>query len=185
MRRVVPGCVLALAVFALSAAAAAPPEPSAARAPAPEATGAEGEWAPLAFLVGDWEATGTGRPGAQKGTFSFRPDVQGHVLIRRNLSESAAGRHEDLLVIYQEPKGTFRALYLDNEGHVIHYGVTAGGAGKQAVFLSDGPEAGPRFRLTYRLGADGTLASSFELASPGSGAFRTYLEGSARRTASR
>src|SRR5690242_15816647 len=43
-------------------------------------------WKPLTFLLGSWEAAGGGVPGASAGTFSFQPDVQGHVLVRRNES---------------------------------------------------------------------------------------------------
>src|SRR5262249_44579660 len=81
----------------------------------------------LAFLQGQWSAEG--------GSFILRPELDGKVLVRHNKS----GRHEDLMVIYGS-----RADYWDNEGHVIHYAVTADG--KSAVFLSDPDAGGRRYR---------------------------------------
>ena len=106
---------------------------------------------------------------ADGGGFSLRPELGGKVLVRRNLS----GAHEDLMVI--DPDG---ADYWDNEGHVIHYTVTADG--KSAVFLSKEDAPGPRYRLTYvSTGAD-TVSIKFEIAPPGK-PFQLYLEGKARR----
>ena len=103
-------------------------------------------------------------------------DLQGNVLVRKNVATTPTGRHEDLMVIYPEAPG-LRAIYFDNEGHVIHYRVTT--AESQAVFTSEeGP--GPRFRLTYRKNGDGTVRIVFEIAPPG-GDFKTYLEGTVRK----
>lgn len=63
---------------------------------------------------------------------------------------------------------------------VIHYTVTATAEPKSAVFLSDEAPGTPRFRLTYRL-TEGTLAVVFDIAPPGTTAFKTYVQGSARR----
>ena len=149
--------------------------PSAARPlPAGGETGpAKPDWAPLSFLLGDWQGEGIGN----SGEFSLHPDLSGNVLVRRNLANTPGGRHEDLMVIYPETPG-FRAIYFDNEGHVLHYRVAT--AESQAVFTSEeGP--GPRFRLTYRKNPDATVRIVFEIAPPGGTAWKTYIEGSARR----
>jgi hypothetical protein len=135
--------------------------------------------APLGFLVGPWEAAGGGKPGASAGVITFAIDAGGHAVVRHNESRSPEGLHQDVMIIYPEGADSLRALYADSEGHVIHYGVSTPGR-DSVVFLSDPPSAGPRFRLSYRLRDDGTLATRFEIAVAGS-AFSTYLEGTARR----
>ncbi|MFY9820828.1 MAG: hypothetical protein WAM82_05565 [Thermoanaerobaculia bacterium] len=165
MRALAAFCVLALALA-----------PGAAAAP-PLAAG----WEPLAFLVGEWEGTGTGAPGASKGSFSFEPQVQGNGLLRRSTNDSPSGHHEDLMLVYRNPDGAFRATYVDNERHAIQYAVTAKAEPKGAVFLSDEAAGMPRFRLTYALRPDGTVTITFELAPPGSAQFKTYTEGVAKR----
>jgi hypothetical protein len=171
----------------LSVCACVTPEskPSAAASPAPEPASKPPplleSWKPFAFLLGSWEAAGGGVPGASAGTFSFQPDVQGHVLVRRNESTTPGGRHEDLMVLYQEAPGRFRASYFDNEEHVIQYAVTTSDSPPSAVFLTEDVPGRPRFRLSYVLSPDGTLMNRFEIAPPGAD-FRTYLEGMARRS---
>jgi hypothetical protein len=132
----------------------------------------------LSFLVGEWEATGSGAPGRTAGRFSFTWTAERHALLRRNEAVTPSGRHEDVMLVYADPDGALRALYTDNEGHTIAYAVTVGG-GRRVVFESSGE--GPRYRLWYQLSGDGSLASGFEMAPPGSTEFRTYLEGTARR----
>jgi hypothetical protein len=166
-------CVLALALLS---AAAAPGEDRPAAAP-----GLAAGWESLAFLVGEWEGTGSGAPGASKGSFSFAPQVQGNGLLRRSTNDSPSGHHEDLMLVYRNPGGAFRATYVDNERHVIQYTVTATAEPKGAAFLSDEAAGMPRFRLTYKLRPDGTVSIAFELAPPGSAEFKTYTEGVAKR----
>ncbi|WP_223643593.1 hypothetical protein [Corallococcus sp. EGB] len=164
---------------ALSACATGPRrhEPPLAVPPAAELTEA---LKPFAFLLGTWDAAGGGTPGASAGTFTFQPDVQGHVLLRRNESSTPGGRHEDLMVLFSGAPGAVRASYFDNEGHVLQYSARAEGSPASAEFVTDGAPGTPRFRLSYRLNAGGTLNVKFEIAPPGSD-FRTYLEGTARR----
>jgi len=138
-------------------------------------------WAPLAFLIGDWEGVGSGKPGESIGRFSLSPDLQGHVLVRRNTADTPSGRHEDLMLIYPSSDHGFRAVYTDNEDHVINYAVTTTESPKSAVFLSDEAPGVPRFRLTYRLNTDGTVGIVFEIAPPGSKELKTYTEGVVRK----
>jgi len=108
---------------------------------------ADPRWEPLQFMTGKWKGAGTGEPGAGQGEFSFLPDVQGKVMVRRSYNQLANGpRHEDLMIVYMDGK-TPRAIYFDSEDHTIRYNVTFP-AKNTAVFESDGP---PAYRLTYML----------------------------------
>jgi len=131
-------------------------------------------WGPYEFLVGMWTAEGHGEPGEGKGAFSFRLELQGKVLVRRNRLEFPATpqrpafTHEDLLVVYRDADPTpNRAIYFDSEGYVIHYTATFSEEGKVLTFLSDASPQAPRQRLTYVQNGDGTLKVKFEIAPPG------------------
>lgn len=146
--------------------------------------GAE-DWGPAQFLIGQWTGEGGGQPGQGGGAFSFTPDVQGKVLVRRSYAEYPASdgkpayRHEDLTVVYRdETSRELRAIYFDNEDHVIRYSVKAWEGG--VVFVSDGLPSAPRYRLTYTGTGKDRLKIKFEVAAPNRD-FTTYLEAAARR----
>jgi hypothetical protein len=181
MRRTIPA-VPTIAAFAALAVLSGPATRAAAPpvAGAPAAAPAPAELEPLAFLVGEWPATGTGQPGAGTGTATFTRDVQDKVIVRTSFADypaagdKPASRHDDLMVIYAAPGGA-RADYYDSEGHVIRYVVQSPAPG-QAVFLSDAAVGGPRFRLAYTLAAPGVLKGEFAIAPPGAPeAFKPYL----------
>jgi len=147
-------------------------------------------WDAWRFLLGDWVGEGDGQPGqASAGGFSFAFDLQGKVLVRRNHAEYAATsdrpafRHDDLMVIYDDSRGTGkRAIYFDNEGHIIDYTVTVSQDLKTLNFVGDTPATGPRFRFTYYKVADDALRFRFDIAPPGKpDAFTKYIEGTPRR----
>jgi len=143
----------------------------------------------VSLLVGEVEAEGGGQPcQASAGGFSFDFDLQGKVLVRRNYSEypatgsNPAFRHDDLMVIYQEPTKGTRAEYFDNEGHVIHYSVSFSEDKKMITFVSDAISAAPRFRFIYRQLKDDSLSIEFDIAPPGKpDSFSKYVEGTARK----
>ena len=155
--------------------------PAAARAAAPDA------WARLRFLLGEWTGTGAGDPGAGSGGSKFALELDGKILVRHNRAdypatpERAAVAHLDLLVVYPGTcDSLFRAMYFDNEGHVIPYRVLVPARGGRAIFDSEATEPGPRFRLTYEAQADSGLEVVFFIAPPG-GELSRYVAGTLRR----
>ncbi len=153
---------------------------------APAAAKLDSKWS---ALVGEWAGEGSGNPGNGAGTSSFQFDLQKQVLVRRSHSEypAAGGRpatvHDDLMVIYPGAGEESRAIYFDNEGHVIDYTATWSAAGDTLTFLSKPTASAPQFRLTYKKIDAQTLNVAFEMAPPGqAGAFKPYVSGRLKRT---
>lgn len=142
---------------------------------------------PLRFLLGDWQAEGGGRPGEATGGFTFASSLQDHVIVRTNYAEYPAtadkpsSRHDDLMVVYTTESGEIRAEYYDSEGHVIRY-VGSTNSPNEVTLVSEALSGAPRFRLNYKLAADGVLAGRFEVAPPGKPeSFGPYLSWASRR----
>ena len=138
--------------------------------------------------MGDWVAEGGGDTGAGTGSFSFHPDLQGRVLVRKNVADYPAQsgrpayRHDDLMIIYPDAQGRpARAIFFDNESHVINYTVQTASDGRGAIFVGDIKAGEPRFRLSYRVAGD-KVEGLFEIAPPGKPeAFAKYLQWTAHR----
>ena len=142
----------------------------------------------LAFLEGAWTAHGKGSTAAAvDATYSFRLELDKHILARHSRTSDCKAQagfnceHGDLLYVYEDAPGKpLKAIYFDNEGHVIHYGVTTPAA-TTAVFLSEASQTGPQFRLTYEL--TGTVMSGkFQMHLPGQAEWRSYLEWTGSRS---
>jgi hypothetical protein len=141
-------------------------------------------WKALAFLQGTWEAKTTGgEAGATVlGTYTFRAELGNHILARHMTNiEACKGPaafdcdHGDLLYVYQDAHGQpLKAIYFDNEGHVIHYDVSTPDA-TTALFLSDSSQPGPQFRLLYEL-KGATMSGKFQVRMPGQSDWKSYLE---------
>jgi hypothetical protein len=136
---------------------------------------------PLAFLLGEWPASGSGQPGATSGKAAFARGLQDRVIVRTSYAEypgapgQPASRHDDLMIIFAAPEGGVRADYYDNEGHVIRY-VVATPAPGHAVFLSEPVAGQPSFRLSYALDSAGVLEGEFAIAPPETPkAFKPYV----------
>lgn len=166
------GCLIlaALAAFTLFAQAGEPPELK-----------------PLRFLIGQWEAVGSGKPGTATGSATFASGLQERVLIRTSYAEypargsKPAARHDDLMVIYVDSDAQVKADYYDNEGHIIRYHVQTS-PDSTAAFVSEVSPTSPRYRLTYRMGTDGLLSGSFEIAQAvNPEAFTVYLSWTSRK----
>lgn len=151
-------------------------------------SGGRDVWEGWSFLLGEWIGNGAGSPGEGTGTFSFRPELDGRIFVRKSRVEypsrdgiAAPLIHEDILVIYPVPGGAgFRAIYFDNEGHRIPYRAALYPKGPSVVFESEGAEGGARFRLVYEGAASGDVSIAFSIAAPGED-FRVYVNGTARR----
>ena len=170
--------ILLIAVLCLAGTIAATPREPAATDP----------WASFgALLGGTWTGEGGGEPGVGSGGFSFRLDLQGKIMIRRNTAtypatkDRPAATHEDLMVVYRESATSpLRADYYDSEGHVIRYTVAMSADGKSAQFLSDPAPSAPRYRLTYTSVGTDQVRINFEIDPPDK-PFASYIEARARR----
>jgi hypothetical protein len=145
-------------------------------------------WKPLRFLIGTWNArTQGGAAGsASSGTYSFQLELGDHILARHSSNGGCKGPanfncdHGDLLYVYQDaPDQPHKAIYFDNEGHVIHYDVSTPSP-SSVVFLSDSSQPGPQFRLIYELKGS-TMYGKFQMRAPGQTEFSSYLEWSGEK----
>lgn len=140
-------------------------------------------WESLQFLVGTWEAkTQGGSAGAaSSGTYTFQLELRNHVLARHTANEGCKGpadfdcEHGDLLYVYQDSAAQApKAIYFDNEGHVIFYDVS-NPRPNTAVFISAASKLGPQFRLIYEL-KERVMQGKFQMRMPGQSDFKSYLE---------
>jgi hypothetical protein len=143
-------------------------------------------WNDLRFLIGNWKGEGSGSPGQGEGTFTFKLDLDNNILVRTSHSEYPATAnkpatiHDDLMIIYRDHTGIpNRAIYFDNENHIINYSITFL-ENKVVVFTSDKIPNVPAFRLTYASIDNITVNIKFELSQDGE-KFFTYIDGKAKR----
>jgi len=142
------------------------------------------KWVPL---IGEWKGEGSGQPGEGGGTFSFHFDLDQKILVRKGHSEYPATAqkpkiiHDDLMIIYADSSSgaPSKAIYFDNEGHLIHYTITY--PEKSIILTSEKTANAPVFRLTYTLLENQTFHTKFEMSADGE-KFMTYLEGNSART---
>jgi hypothetical protein len=146
------------------------------------ANAAPDPWKALSFLEGTWDAIAHGNPGvATSGLYTFQRELNGHIMARHTTSDPGCkGRasfdcaHGDLLYIFQDAPGQpLRAIYFDNEGHVIHYDISTPEP-NCVVFLSEAG-SGPQFRLVYELKA-AVMTGKFQMRMPGQSEWNSYLE---------
>lgn len=149
--------------------------------------GKSSNWEKLNYLTGNWKGEGSGKPGEGQGYFSFKPDLDNNILVRKSHSEYPAQKdkplivHDDLLIIYSDSSGNpGKAIYFDNEGHVINYSVTFPND-RDIVFTSDKTPSAPVFRLTYSIIDSNTVNTIFAMSQDGKN-FRTYVEGKSKRS---
>jgi hypothetical protein len=146
------------------------------------------DWEAWKFLLGEWEGGHEGDPGQGYGRFSFNFNLDENILVRRSrtvfpaTAEREGYAHDDLLIIYTEFSGVKRAIYFDNEEHVIHYETNVSPDQESITLESDPTPSTPQFRFIYIKTGEDTLEARFEIAPPGKpGAFTVYLDGTARR----
>ena len=145
-------------------------------------------WKALGFLEGTWNAKTSGNSEVDSsGTYTFKRELDGHILARHSRTDAGCKgpenfdcEHGDLLYVYAESQGQpLKAIYFDNEGHVIHYDVSTPAPGT-VVFLSESSGPGPQFRLIYEL-KDSVMSGRFQMRMPGQTEWRSYLEWSGGR----
>jgi hypothetical protein len=144
-------------------------------------------WSPFQFLLGEWVGEGSGDPGQGTGGFSFALELQNTILVRKNYADYPATKdrpafsHNDLMIVCREGE-SFRAVYFDNEQHVINYTVSFSKDSSAFVFTSDVKSGTPRFRLTNTKQGTDSMMITFEIAPPGQPeAFNRYIDAVARR----
>ena len=140
-------------------------------------------WKKLDFLLGEWIGVAGGKDtplGAGQGSFSFRAELNGRIIVRRNQANYDSGaRHDDLMVVYADaPHEMPRAIYFDSEGHVIRY-TLAFPAPDRVVFETEAAPAAPQYRLTYWL-EGGSLKGRFEVRAPAS-EYKVYLSWASKK----
>ena len=141
------------------------------------------DWTAMKFLLGEWTGEGNGTPGEATGSFTFSYDLQKTVLVRKGYAEYPAQngrpafRHDDLMIVFHEENET-KAIYFDNEGHVINYKVNFSKDSLSTIFVSDAVNAAPRFRFTYTKIDNDKMKFSFDIAPPGKPEeFTKYIDG--------
>jgi hypothetical protein len=148
----------------------------------------EDPWKALSFLAGTWEARAqAGSAAAQvTGTYTFAPELKSHVLARHSLYGGCEAPqefncdHQDIFYVYQEANNQpLKAIYFDNEGHVIHYSVLTPDS-TTAIFVSDPSNSAPQFRLVYEL-RNAVMSGKFQMRMPGQVEWKSYLEWSGAR----
>jgi hypothetical protein len=144
-----------------------------------------GRWEKWQWLTGTWKGEGSGQPGQGEGFFTFSYDLDQNIMVRKSHSEyDSPGKisksvHEDLMIVYPSTVNkSLKAIYFDNEGHVIDYQVSY--SDSSIVFTS--PKTGnmPIFRLTYTPLETNTVDTKFEMSQDGVN-FTTYIEGKSRK----
>lgn len=141
-------------------------------------------WKPFEFLIGSWTGEGSGKPGEGKGSFTLDYDLDKNILVRKNHNEipatekNPASTHNDLMIIYAAGNDSFRAIYFDNENHVINYSVKSDP--ENLIFESEKNNSAPGFKLTYTKLSTEKVKILFEIAMPNNpDNYIKYLEGSA------
>src|SRR5674476_1224248 len=87
----------------------------------------ESNLAKFKFLIGEWVGTGGGSiSGKGAGSSIFKFDLDSNLIIREKYAQypaqndNPAYTHKDLMIIYYQSSKP-KAVYFDNEKHVINY----------------------------------------------------------------
>ena len=140
----------------------------------------------LDYLIGEWTGSGGGSGSGQgEGGSVFRYDLDSNVIIRENYAHYPAQNnkpeytHKDLMIIYWQtvlPK----AIYIDNEKHVINYNIEL--KENELVFTSEEVKGTPQFRMTYIKIDQNRMNLKFDIAPPNKpGKFMPYITADMKR----
>ena len=129
-------------------------------------------WDHWKFLLGTWIGEGGGKVAGQGvGESKFFFDLDDNILVRESYADLPASndrpayKHKDKMIIYQQASAT-KAIYFENEGHVINYDIRFSDDFNKVTFVSDLIPGAPRFRLSYSRQKDDRIKLDFEIASP-------------------
>jgi hypothetical protein len=145
-----------LAVEAPMAVAKGPTAPTTNQAPASD------PWKDYRFFLGKWTGDGLGPAGKGPGTMTVETDLNESILRITNQVDFAGSDKKSTYLGTMIVSKSHKALFLDNEGHVLHYTVTA--TPTAITFLSVPEPNSPRFRLTYQTQGKGTMKVLFDIA---------------------
>ena len=136
----------------------------------------------MSFLLGTWSARTIptkGSPAIVLGDYTFRADILKTVITRVSATDACVApqsqdcQHYDALTVYRDPGDpTLHALYLDSQGHTIHYDLSFPDP-NTAIFFSTNP--GRQYRLVYHLQRN-ILTGKYQTAPAGSTNFVSSLE---------
>jgi hypothetical protein len=132
------------------------------------------------FLIGEWVGMGGGSiSGKGAGDSIFKYDLDSNLIVRENYAQypeqnnKPAYTHKDLMIIYfqlTKPK----AVYFDNEKHVINYNIEF--SDNKIIFISEEIKGTPQFRLIYEREDDNKMKLYFDIAPPNApGKFESFL----------
>jgi hypothetical protein len=137
----------------------------------------------LKFLMGKWTGFANATAGKGPGGLEFVSDLDGKLLKAISTQEfPATDKHPAFTyrsIMYISSPTT--ALFVDNEGHVLHHTVQVLSKPLRVVFTSKPEPYSPRFRLTYVDLGGGKAKCIFEIAPYGSKTYTQHVEGTGER----
>ena len=144
----------------------------------------ENPWAPVRFLVGDWEGDSEGQPGKGRVKRTYRFVLGDNFLHERNVStyppqpknEKGEVHEHWSFFSFDHARHTLVFRQFHQEGFVNQYVMAVGSPAGTVVFETEALEnipAGWKARETYRLVPPDEFVETFELAQ-GSGAYELY-----------
>ncbi len=142
-------------------------------------------WVKWKHLCGSWIGAENGQPGQGTGAFTFQSDLDSNILVRKSSTTFPASKsrpaftHNDLLIVYRDTSGNpAKAIYFDNENHVLNYNITYNDS--SIVMTSEILPNLSQFRLSYVTLSSKKVNVKFEIAlPPDHSKFMIYLEGKA------
>jgi hypothetical protein len=160
----------------------------------PQGSGAaapESPWAPVQFMVGEWEGESDGRPGKGSVSRTYRFVLGDKFLQEQNVSsyppqprnEKGEVHEHWSFFSFDRTRGTLVLRQFHQEGFVNQYSLVPGNSTGKVVFESEALEnvpAGWKARETYEVVSPDEFVETFELAM-GSGAYETYSRTRFRR----
>lgn len=159
---------------------------------AAQSTPTQDVWEPFQYFVGEWEGTGTGKPGVSKTNRTYSFVLNNKFLEIRNRSQyeprpttPKGENHEDWgMISFDRGRKKFVLRQFHLEGFVNQFVITnMSDDGKTITFTSENIEnipAGWRARETYKVISADEFIEVFELAQPGKD-FEKYTENRYRR----